>query len=448
MDIIREEARDIPVITSADVCVIGGSCTGVFAAVRAARLGARVVLVEQQNCFGGAATAGLVNVWHALEDTGGTRPVIGGLTAEVLARLEKRGAAARDDHGRRAWRLNTEELKIELDELVREHAVVPFLNTLFTRPIGDREAIRAVIIEDRSGRRAIRAGQFIDATGDGSLARRAGVPFFTDGPFQPPTTGAWIAGFRTLEGCDWPALVRERGAEFCLEPDWGWGGPIPGLDDIQFRADTHVFGVDAADAGQLTAAEMEGRRKVRAMMDLLRRHGPATARLALVNLAAVLGVRETARARARGRVSGADILSGRRFASAVVNGTYPVDIHHGDGPGITFRYLDGTERVIAERGKPARHGRWRPPQETDPAFYQAPWECLVPERPGNLALAGRLLCADRIAFSALRVMVNLNQTGEAAGVACALAAEAGTGVGAVEAGQLRAALAAGGSVII
>jgi hypothetical protein len=44
LDTLREPARDIPVVADCDLCVIGGSCTGVFAAVAAARLGARVVL--------------------------------------------------------------------------------------------------------------------------------------------------------------------------------------------------------------------------------------------------------------------------------------------------------------------------------------------------------------------------------------------------------------------
>lgn len=34
--------REVPVVYDADICVVGGSCTGVFAAVRASRLGARV----------------------------------------------------------------------------------------------------------------------------------------------------------------------------------------------------------------------------------------------------------------------------------------------------------------------------------------------------------------------------------------------------------------------
>ena len=43
-----------------DVVVTGGGCTGVFAAIRSARLGLRVALVEKSNCFGGVATNGLV----------------------------------------------------------------------------------------------------------------------------------------------------------------------------------------------------------------------------------------------------------------------------------------------------------------------------------------------------------------------------------------------------
>ena len=48
MNTIREEARKIPVAHETDICVVGGSCTGVFAAVRAARLGARVAIIESR----------------------------------------------------------------------------------------------------------------------------------------------------------------------------------------------------------------------------------------------------------------------------------------------------------------------------------------------------------------------------------------------------------------
>ena len=39
MTTLHESAHDIAVVYSCDVCVIGGGCTGVFAAVRAAQPG-------------------------------------------------------------------------------------------------------------------------------------------------------------------------------------------------------------------------------------------------------------------------------------------------------------------------------------------------------------------------------------------------------------------------
>lgn len=90
MKTIVEPARDIPVIYEADVCVLGGSCTGVFAAVRAARLGARVALVEKQNAFGGVAASGLVNIWHSIYDNEKQQKIISGLSEEVLNRLKRR----------------------------------------------------------------------------------------------------------------------------------------------------------------------------------------------------------------------------------------------------------------------------------------------------------------------------------------------------------------------
>jgi len=92
--------------------------------------------------------------------------------------------------------------------------------------------------------------------------------------------------------------------------------------------------------------------------------------------------------------------------------------------------------------------RWRDPVEKDPTFYQIPWHRLLPLRIPNLVLAGRMLDADKTAFSAVRVMVNMNQTGEAAGVACALASRHNVPVQRLDPTILRQTLADGGSLIL
>ena len=445
---VQEPARGVPVVHECDICVVGGSCTGLFAAVRAARLGARVAVIEKQNCFGGMATAGLVYVWHSLHDTEGTLPIIGGLTAEVIERLDRRDAVLRSDKPNVAFRLNTEEMKIDLDEMAVQHEIIPLLHTFYCAPVMDGDRLDAVIVENKNGRQAIRAAQFIDATGDADLALDLGLPAHEPEAYQPPTTCAKLYGLDSLGDFDWMAAIREHGEEFGLEKDWGWGGPIPAMPELSFRADTHVFNLDTTDAEELTRAEIEGRRKIRAMLDIIRKYGPEDSSVHLADLASTIGIRETRRICASYRLTGDDVLSGLRFPDAIANGSYPVDTHHADGAGITFRYLDGTQRVVPERGKPAIMGRWRDPLPEDPTFYQVPFRSLLQERVANLMLAGRMLDADKAAFSAVRVMVNTNQTGEAAGVAAWMALDAGVPVQQVDPIRLRETLAAGGSVII
>jgi len=445
---ILEPEKRIPVVCEVDLVVVGGSCTGVFAAVRAARLGLKVAIIERHNCFGGVATVACVNVWHSLFSTDGETPIIGGLTCEVLDRLKRRDAVLCSDNPVSAFRLNTEELKVTLDELVLEHKISPFLHTFYVAPVMDGDRLDAVVVENKNGRQAIRGRCFIDATGDGDLARDLNVPSYLPDTLQPPTTCAKVMGWDQMDGFDWQAAIRDHGHEFGLRKDWGWGGPIPGLANVSMRADTHVFDCDTSDAEQLSRAEIEGRRQVRAIMDLIHRYAPESVRLTLVDLSASIGARETRRIFAKYQLQGDDVLYGRRFEDAIANGSYRVDIHHADGPGITFRYLNGEEVVVPERGMKGIRGRWREPMGEDPTFYQIPFRSLLQERVTNLLLAGRMLDADKVAFSAVRVMVNMNQTGEAAGVAAALYLRGEGRVQDLNPVDVREELVTGGSIII
>lgn len=443
---IAEPARSLPVVAEADVCVVGGSCTGVFAAVRAARLGASVVLLERSNCFGGMATNGLVLVWHSLFDTEFRQPIIGGLTRELIARLAARGAAeALDGSPDVGVRLNTEELKIELDLLVSEHRVRPLLLTQGCQPLLDGDRLVALAIENKDGRGAIRAQVFIDATGDGDVALRAGVPCFERDHVQPPTTCAKIRHFRQ-PGVRFADLYREHHAEFGLPPDAGWDSHLPGVPEIEFVAQTHVFGVNVGHAAELTQAEMAGRRSIRAVIDLLRKYGARGDDVTLVQLASSLGIRETRVVEAAHCLTEDEVLHGVRFPDAIANGSYRVDVHAPTGGGFLFKYLDGSTLQVGGDGNVS--GRWREPTAENPTFYQVPYRCLYhPSRP-NLLCAGRMLHTDRGAFGAVRVMVNTNQLGEAAGTAAVLALRAGGPVAAVDPVALRRALADGGSVVL
>lgn len=450
MNTIREPSKNIPVIEDCDICVLGGSCTGLFAAVRAARLGASVVIAEKQNCFGGVAASGMVNIWHSLYNTAFDKQIIAGLTYEVIERLKRRNAVSfyEKDNKISSYSLNTEELKIELDELSEESKIKPYLHTLYTAPYVEDGELKAVFVENKTGRGAIKARIFIDATGDGDLCCQLGLDTRLPGVKQPPTSCVRLNGISNLKKSEYDRLLEDHRKEFNLPEGFMWASSVPGMPGTVQYAATRVYNANCSDARSLTYSEMEARRQVRAIMDIIRKYGPEDSRdVSLAALPSYIGVRETRHVKCLYTLTQTDILTGKRFVDAIANGTYRVDIHHDDKPGLTFRYLDGTEIYIRD-GFPSIPGRWREEQQVNPTFYQIPYRSIVPGKYKNLLLCGRSLDADGGAFGAVRVMVNLNQTGEAAGTAAYLALDSGRGVDGIDIEKLREMLEKGGSIML
>ena len=427
-----------------DICVLGGSCTGVFAAIRASRLGARVTLIEKNNAFGGVATNSLVFVWHSLKDTEFKKQIIAGLTLETVERLKKRDAVTgKEESASKAFTFNSQELKIELDEMVSENGIRPMLHTLFSEPVTEDGKLVGIVIENKDGRSVIRAKQFIDATGDGDLAFRLGLPTYASDRLLPPTTCAHIEGYETLIN-EISSLVREHGGEFNLPEGFLWGGRVPGSHTVMV-AGTRVYDADCSVAGDLTRAEMEGRRQVRAILDIIRKYRPDSP-VTLTALPSHIGIRQTRQVKCQHRLTGEEVLNGTEFEDAIAYGSYRVDIHHQEKPGITFKYLDGT-RVYQETGKEGVVSRWREERAVNPTFYQVPFRSIVPGGFGNLLVAGRMLDADLEAFSGVRVMVNMNQLGEAAGTAAYLALNGECDMTDLDVQKLRREMNRGGSVL-
>lgn len=443
---IQEPARETPVVGEFDLCVLGGSCTGVFAAIRAARLGLSVCIVEKMGCFGGVATLSLVNVWHSPLDEAVDTRIFAGLTQELIDRLKQRESVKETlDSPSVAWRFNSAEMQIELDEIILEHGVTPWLHTSFVAPIVENGQLTAIVVENKSGRQAIAARFFVDATGDGDLCQRMGLDTYLAGRRQPSTTCASFSGWDALDGVNWGRLIRDHGEEFNLPQGFAWGGKIPG-SDVFMLAGTRVYD-NCSEAEGFTRAEIEGRRQVRAIHDIFRKYANGK-QLSLQALPARIGIRETRHVRSRHQLSGDEVLHGKVFDDAIAYGSYRVDIHHDDKPGLTFRYLDGRE-VYARPGYPNVEGRWRAKTDVNPTYYQIPYRSLVPQGAyGNVLAAGRFIDADTVAHGAIRVMVNMNQTGEAAGVAAHLALRHQCAAGEVDAVELRGLMAEGGSIML
>jgi ribulose 1,5-bisphosphate synthetase/thiazole synthase len=441
-------AERVNVAAEADICVIGGSCTGVFAAVRAARLGAKVILLERQNRFGGVATLGLVGMWHTLFDITEKKQIIAGLTFEMLERMEKMQAASPFRQAApRGIRINTEILTLELDRLIQEHPNIRvFLNCAFstaiTKPDG---SIEAIVAENKSARFAVRAKIFIDASGDGVLCKKAGVAMRRVKSPQTPSSCARFSGWNFPPGFDLRACMEKYRPELPDLPcGYYWGMNIPD-SALHMLAGTRVFNCDCDDADQITAAELEARRQIYAVLMMLKKELPNLP-IALETLPAAIGIREGLHMQALRQLKGAEMLSGKDFPDAIANGTYPSDVHSDQDDGISFKFMNGNQTLF-KNGKSTPGERWLPEGQVLP-YYQIHLRCHIPANVPNLLAAGRMLDADREAFGAVRVMVNLNQCGEAVGVAAFQALQQNAPVQNLDYAQIRKLLAKGGSIVL
>jgi hypothetical protein len=182
---------------------------------------------------------------------------------------------------------------------------------------------------------------------------------------------------------------------------------------------TRITG-NAADAADLSRAELVLREEVAVMIDLFRRHHPAFAGCYLIDTATQVGIRETRCIKGLYTLSAEDVLSGRSFPDAVALGGHPVDMHRSDSS-QTVQFIT--------------------------APYRIPYRTLVPEGSCNVLVAGGTLSATREAFASVRVQAQCMALGQAAGLAAALCAQSGESVSRLDGAALSARLAADGALV-
>ncbi len=182
---VREPARELPVDASYDVVVVGGGIAGVAAAVAAARLGAKTALLEKEYALGGLATLGNVVVYLPLCDGRGNQ-VMAGLGEELL-RVSIRDGNAKipepwereatpEERAKQRYRLtyNAASYILSLEEFIVENKVDLWYDTRFCNVITENDRIAAVVVENKSGRRALRCRMVVDTTGDADVCAMAG----------------------------------------------------------------------------------------------------------------------------------------------------------------------------------------------------------------------------------------------------------------------------------
>jgi len=205
---VTEPETRTEVVRDVDVAVAGGGIAGTMAAIAAARQGARTVLVDRFGTIGGNMVQG---TWCA----GGMHLALGfpdafpnglgGVPGEFIERLEamRQEMGPQRNLGDRACLIGY--LTFQMAE---EAGVELMLSTYAVAPILEEEYIvRGLIVENKSGRQAIRAKVTIDATGDASIAARTGTPL-TECNWEPSAGIAF--GIDGIDGEKFAQFVAQR----------------------------------------------------------------------------------------------------------------------------------------------------------------------------------------------------------------------------------------------
>jgi len=441
MKTISEPRRDTPVYGEFEVVVIGGGPAGIAAAIAAGRAGRSTLLVERYGFLGGAGTAAGLSTFCGLHANvhGEHRRVIRGVCDDVIERLERR-KALREPHLSVQKRIQAQAYdisayKIVADELVLEAKAKLMFHAFAVGAVKSADdAIEAIIVETKSGRRAVRGRMFIDCSGDGDLAAWAGAPYEVGdgkGNMLYPSTMYRISGVDPAKaGAAWdriPQLMEEAersGRRFPRRK------PIvrPQPNPIEWRANlTQIRNPDGSavsgiDADQLTYGEIEGRRQCWDTFEFIRGATPGFEQAYIVEIAPQIGIRETRRVRGEYMLSEDDVLDCADFADAIgVNG-WPVEAH-----------VAGDVQFVFARKKRG--------------FNQLPYRMIVPQKIDNLFVAGRCASMTHGGQSAARVSGPCFVMGQAAGTAAHLALQSGVAPRRLEVGRLQQALERDGAYL-
>ncbi|ANE48253.1 hypothetical protein SY83_20370 [Paenibacillus swuensis] len=443
--------QQVEVIQDVDVVVAGGGPAGYAAALAAARSGVRTLLIERYGFLGGVGTNSLVAGFSSgFHD--GERLVIGGIYSTLRETMYKQGALLKTDNYEP---FDPDALAFYYLRTLVDAGVQLLLHTLVTDVVMQGDRIEAILVESKSGRQAIRAHTYIDATGDADVAARAGVDFeigrpkdglmqpvslmfavggvdgdklvrevppIEDGPFSGHISGETHMIF---EGqTERVAKAKEAGYLFHIpRTNIAIAWSLPGRPDVVYANFTRIQNVDGTKAEDLTRAEIEGRFQVEEAVTFFRQFMPGFETCYLQRVAPQVGIRESRRVKGQYTLSEHDIITTRKFSDVVAKAHYMVDIHDPLG--------QGTHYVKLKKG----------------TSYDIPFRCLIQEQVSNLIVTGRCISATHEAFSSLRVMSISMALGEAAGTAAALAYQNHMVPGELSIGLLQEELVRNGAIL-
>ncbi|GHS88702.1 hypothetical protein AGMMS50218_13160 [Actinomycetota bacterium] len=422
--------------TDCDVLVVGGGVTGVGAALAAARSGARTTLIESRPFVGGNATTGLAV--HSYF-TRYREQVVKGIAQELVDECQAAGGAVGhvpyDGYVSMVTPVDGDTFRMVATRMLHAAGVtVVYGATVFgVRSSGDH--IESVEVAVKAQRREYTAAIYLDCSGDADVVALGGGEYvqgkrLPDGKvgMQPVTMmfaasnvdttraaqalaiyepamatrpdhdGAFPVYFNgTLE--KWEDQLVQAGQIFAEQKKQIWINTVwPFSLNINLSVG---IGVDGTDADSMSAATVDLTQQVETLSRVIRENVPGFEHSRTVP-ATIVGVRETRNIVGIAQCSDEDVREGRKHDDTIGRSAFPSDIHDAVTGDVVHTDIGGD------------------------GSFDIRYGALVPKSFDNVLVAGRCISATHAAHGSTRNMAQCLVTGEAAGVASAMAAGSGT----------------------
>ena len=365
---LKQPSREIPVIAEADLVVLGGGPAGVSAAVNAARMGVKVILLERYSYLGGLWTGGLVLPilsTHGLSPEKEWTKVVWGFSHEIHERLKGMDMVVND----LAPRVDPEACKYVLEQFCEEAGVQIIYHSWASDLVMSGDRIDAIFLETKSGPIAVRGKNFVDASGDGDLI-------------------AW-------SGEDYVEMKHHVGAMYRIggvpEDMDKVGGktPIPGVRNGHMHGYDNQDGLDVLN---LTRLQLQLRKDMwNRTQELRKREGGEG--IFLLETPSQTGVRVTRVLQSMGNVTFEGSMTYKSYDDAI-----------GMSGGSTSLMYQGRKLRVHER-----------------PYWQIPYTSILPKNCPNLLVAGRCFGFEEALAHDAREIATCFVTGQAAGIASAQA---------------------------
>lgn len=415
---------DVPIRGEYDVIVVGGGPAGCTAAIASAREGRKTLLIEATTALGGMGTMGLVPAWCPFSDH--EKIIYRSLAQKIFE--QSRACVPNEPDGKLDWvAINCEELKRIYDEMVGEAGVTVLYQTTLCGVNSENGHVSSIMVSNKSGLSLYKAQVYIDCTGDGDLAIKAGADYETGnahGLVQPSTHCFVIAnvdtyayehvvnlkmhGQRMGEESVCVKLMKDPELDLIVDTHFCNSMFAPGA--VGFNAG-HLFELDSTNPEAVSAAMAKGRRLAHQFLKGLKKYAPeAFANAYVAQTGPLMGIRESRRIVCDYRLTADDYLARRSFEDEIGRNSYYIDVHHSSEElnSVVSGKFDSNARY--ERyGKGESHG--------------IPYRSLCPVGLQNVLVAGRCIGSDNAINGSVRVMPPCLVTGEAAGVAASMACE-------------------------